>query len=296
MTLSPFIGPKCQEIRAHLDSYLSGELLVETTESVQSHLGHCPACRTELDRRTALRARLREVLTDAPADTAALEQRILAGLGAEDRGPVWRRSAFPLAAAAALVLAVVLWRSLPAPDGITTTPTAGLPLDVSGGAGIAAVDLALYSDTAISHTYCAVKRDMPSPSPTPTAAAAQLESYSGLLGAIDQDLKDYTLADAHVCPNGDRRYAHLIYEKGSDRSSVFVTAKLAGGLPPGDGSMAVPGALMHWRRESGFSISAVETDRHVGFIVRDAESPDATFPTSVVAQDVAGYLKQIAKR
>lgn len=307
MTMSPFRGPTCHDIRAHLDSFISGELLVETTESVQTHLDACAGCRAERDRRIDLRARLRAELIGPDPDVATLERRILAGLTPER--PAWMGPALPLAAAAVLVLAVVAWRALPGLTNAGADPAGGPglasetatvpairpgPSDLPAEAPARTVDLAFYTDTALSHTYCALKRPMPDPPPSRALAANQLEGYAGLLDALASDLNGYTLADAHVCPNGDRRYAHLILQKGGELSSVFVTAKQAGDLPKGDATITGLGAVVHVRREGDLSISAVESDAHAGFIVQGVESPDTNFPTAPLARDVAGYLTQIA--
>lgn len=298
MTLTPFTGPECHEVRAHLDSYLSGELLVETTESVHSHLTRCAACRAERDRREALRARLRETLTE-PLDTAALERRIVAALTTPRRA--WLPPLAWTSAAAAVLVAAALWRAASTgPAGPAGGPPAALdmpaPQAVSIPAPARAIDLTLYQDTAISHTYCALKRPMPAQPPTRAVAAEQLEGYAGLVSALHEDMAGHSLVDAHICPNGDRRYAHLIYQKAGHTSSIFVTAKLDGGLPPDDERLPVPGADVHQRWEGDFAIAAVESDDYVGLIVQDAGPSDAGLPATTIARDLSAYLKGLGAR
>ena len=301
MTLTPFTGPECHEIRAHLDSYLSGELLVETTESVHSHLTRCAACRAERDRREALRARLRETLTE-PLDTAALEQRIVAALTVPRRA--WLPPLAWTSAAAAVLVAAALWRAASTGPAGPAGPAGGQPAAVGRPAPQAiatpaparAVDLTLYQDTAISHTYCALKRPMPEKPPTRAVAAEQLEDYGGLVAVLNEDMAGHLLVDAHICPNGDRRYAHLIYQKSGHTSSIFVSAKLDGGLPPDDERLPGPGIDVHQRWEGAFAIAAVESDDYVGLIVQDAGQSDASLPAMTIARDLSAYLKGLGAR
>lgn len=315
MTLPSYTTPECQDVRAHLDSYLSGELLVETTETVQAHLARCASCQAELDRRTALLARLRAAMADAagPRDDnqlRRLEGAILASL--DNRPPLWRRAAFWGAMAASLLLVAALWRGAvpPTPDDATRAVAQGEP--VPGGAPsvmpnpdtaasrVQTIDASLYADTAVSHDYCALRRAMPETPPSATAAARLLDAYWGLPAAISPDLAGHTVVDAHVCRNGEREFGHVILQKAGRTSSVFVTEKTAGNLPPDDSRLPAPGADLHFRQEGEFAISAVETARHVGMVVEDAGrvsagAETASLANAALARDLTEYLKQLAR-
>lgn len=56
----------CQEFREITDSYLSGELLIETNYEFLRHLESCAACREELAACRDLRMRLRSAVKNAP--------------------------------------------------------------------------------------------------------------------------------------------------------------------------------------------------------------------------------------
>jgi hypothetical protein len=56
---------QCREVRELLDAFLGDQLLVETTNDLVRHLEGCPACRTELEGRRALRARLQSAFAGA---------------------------------------------------------------------------------------------------------------------------------------------------------------------------------------------------------------------------------------
>src|SRR6266700_4148033 len=49
---------ECRDVRELADSFLSEQLLVETTHDVVRHLETCPGCRTEIAARRTMRAQL----------------------------------------------------------------------------------------------------------------------------------------------------------------------------------------------------------------------------------------------
>ena len=90
----------CPESR--LDEYLDGELDAPARAAVESHLGACPACRSELDGSRRLDALL---LRAAPGSASPDADRFLVAVRARTR----RRPVLPwIAAAAALALCAVL--------------------------------------------------------------------------------------------------------------------------------------------------------------------------------------------
>jgi anti-sigma factor RsiW len=58
-----------------MDSYLSGELLVESNHFVLRHIATCDACRAEADRREQMRMLLRQAI-GMPMDTETVRVRI----------------------------------------------------------------------------------------------------------------------------------------------------------------------------------------------------------------------------
>ena len=64
-TLS-FDSKRCERIRQQLDSYLSNELLVETTSEVVRHLESCEACSRDLESRMRVRDVLQRAVANRP--------------------------------------------------------------------------------------------------------------------------------------------------------------------------------------------------------------------------------------
>ncbi|PID80339.1 hypothetical protein CSA17_06190 [bacterium DOLJORAL78_65_58] len=114
---------RCDQIDTLLDAYIDGEW--STVEAglprarMEAHLAQCAACRAELESRRALRRACREALptSGAPADLRARIQAA-ASSGATSSQPAnhrvfrrrvfCRRTAWPLALAAAASLALVI--------------------------------------------------------------------------------------------------------------------------------------------------------------------------------------------
>ena len=75
MSLTEFDHKACARVRSYLDSYLSGELLVETNHDIQRHLAECRNCAGEVEARARMTNLLRRVTTQETAP-AALRERI----------------------------------------------------------------------------------------------------------------------------------------------------------------------------------------------------------------------------
>ncbi|MFH2053413.1 MAG: anti-sigma factor [bacterium] len=109
---------RCERIETLLDAYVDRETSAEETAALETHLQECPACRRELESRRELR----RLFSGRPQVTApaGLQDRIVAAVSESEDGdrterrgenPAslrWRRARWPLALAAAAVLAFAL--------------------------------------------------------------------------------------------------------------------------------------------------------------------------------------------
>ena len=77
----------CQQVREVMDSYLSGELSVETNHRLLRHVAECRDCAAELKRRQRLRALLSETLDLAVnhVDADRVRMRITQALDGKQR-------------------------------------------------------------------------------------------------------------------------------------------------------------------------------------------------------------------
>jgi anti-sigma factor RsiW len=228
---------ECRHIRERMDSYIGGELTVETNHDVLRHLEGCEACRTELGRRERLRVLLVESFGAAP-DATALESRIARAIDHEERR-WWRLAQYgSMAAAVLLVVGAAVWMSRP-------------------------VDAAAFDDSVDDHIACALTYP-PAARYNAQRVAESLEpAYRNIVHAVAHRSGNYELIDGHMCPYQGRNYAHLVYRDGDYMLSVFVEAATRGRLPRAPD-----------QPRKGFVSAGASTRRHQVFVVTaDAAHP-----------------------
>ena len=223
----------CRQVRDRMDSYISGELTVESNHDVLRHLERCESCRAELARREQTRALLVESFGPAP-DATAMQARIAQALDREQRG--WSGIARYGSVAAALVLVVGLaaWFSRP-------------------------VDAAAFDDSVDDHIACALTYG-PETRYDATRSAESLEpAYRKILDAVTHRAGDYELIDAHMCPYQGRNYAHLVFRGNGRPLSVFAEVAARGRLP-----------MTHESPRKGFVTVGTSTGAYQVFVVGDS--------------------------
>ena len=232
----------CRQVRELMDSYLSGELTVESNHAVLQHAGRCDACRGELERRERLGALLIESFGAAPEATA-LGARIRHAIDRDQSR--WGRLARygSIAAALILIAGAGVWFSRP-------------------------VDAAAFDDSVDDHIACAMAYP-PLFSYDANRATFSLEpAYRPILNAVTHAPGDYQLIDAHMCPYQGRNYAHLVYRGNGRMLSVFAETAQRGRLP-----------LTHESPRKGFVTEGDAAGGHQVFVVSDR---DAAPPSMVV--------------
>jgi anti-sigma factor RsiW len=233
-------------MRELMDSYLAGELLVETNHELLRHIESCAECAADLGRRQTLRALLRQ----PPAmhlDVAPLRRRIDAAIS-RDRLRWWREPRWRWSAAAILVGAIVFF---------------GWPR--------AQVDAAVFQDAVRNHVECALTRPK-TMTYDPQRTARRLKApFTPLAAAVTAQVGGYTLIDAHTCPYKGRQYAHLVFRDGDRALSVFVDPGRGGPLPAGDAgaNLGTSGLAFRAARVDGFEAMAMATRAHEIVFVSD---------------------------
>jgi anti-sigma factor RsiW len=241
----------CRHIRELMDSYLSGELTVESNHEVLRHLERCDSCPAELARRERTRALLIESFGIVP-DAAPVEARIVRALEHEqDR--TWRLARYgSIAAAVILMVGATVWLSRP-------------------------VDAAAYDDSVDDHIVCALTYG-PDAKYDAWRASQNLEpQFRAIVEAVPHQSGDYSLVDAHMCPYEGRNYAHLVYRDSGHALSVFAEAATRGRLP-----------LTHESPRKGFVAAGESTGRHQVFVVTDHA---ASAPEGVVDELLQSTMK-----
>lgn len=236
------MNAECRQVRELMDSYISGELTVESNHDMLRHVERCEQCRGELGRRERTRALLIEGFGPVPA-ADGLDARIMKAIDHHDR--TWWRVAQYGGLAAALVMAIgaAVWFSRP-------------------------VDAAAFDDSVDDHIACALTYP---PEVTYDAKRAErnLEpAYRSIANAVSHTAGQYELIDAHMCPYQGRNYARLVYRANGRPLSVFAETADRGRLP-----------LRHETPRKGFVTVGESTGRHQVFVVGDHGEPP---PASVV--------------
>jgi len=227
---------ECRRVRELMDSYISGELTVESNHDVMAHLERCEACRGEVTRRERVRALLNEGL-GTPPDVTALQSRIVRAIDAEQRR-WWTLARYgSLAAAVLLMASAAFWWSRP-------------------------VDAAAFDDSVDNHIACALA--MPPQVEYDDARVAQsLEpQYQPIVTAVAHRAGGYQLVDAHMCPYHGRDYVHLVYRSGAQVLSVFSETASRGRLP-----------TSHEESRKGFIAAGVSDGQRQTFVVSENAAP-----------------------
>ena len=241
----------CRQVRELMDSYISGELTVESNHDVLRHVERCEACRSELARRERMSALLIESFGSAP-DATAFGARLRQSLDREQHR--WGGFARYASIAAALLLIAVAgaWLSRP-------------------------VDAAAFDDSVDDHIACAMGYPAAVTYDARRAEDALEPAYQRILRAVSHKPGGYELIDAHMCPYQGRNYAHLVYRGGGKMLSVFAEPAMRGRLP-----------LMHQSARKGFVTTGAATAGHQVFVVFDSEAhPPSTIVNDLLQSTVA---------
>lgn len=241
----------CGKYRPLLDSYVSNELLIETTHEIVRHLESCQSCRFELDERVRVRGKLRQAVKSIETPPA-LRSRILTSLET------------PAAVAQVPTRqAGVRWMQMAA--GIAVLLFSGLLFQVlvrNPGQFASLLDMAWHQ-----HEGCTIAGHYPAQPPTEAKMRHDLGAhYEALLPVMQKELSDYQLRKAHICRPGGREYAHFILQKGDAIVSLSLLKKQdreALGRP------VAPTA------RAGGQLAAFETGTHVAFIMGNIAPAEA---------------------
>ncbi|MCD6362077.1 MAG: zf-HC2 domain-containing protein, partial [Armatimonadetes bacterium] len=119
----------CRAINNLLNAYLDGELTTEQARECEEHLAECARCRAELERLRAARSLLRSLPHPTPPPELADAIKLAAAdeLAGQAPGLLWPAWTTPLAAAAAVVVAITVIYMLQAPRLAPTDELAVAP-------------------------------------------------------------------------------------------------------------------------------------------------------------------------
>ncbi len=244
---------QCVKVHGYLDSYLSNELLVETTHDVLRHLESCTECRQALADRQKVRDGLRRVVL-AETLPIGLETRISAQLR-EQTGANIRRAWFftPWAlVAACLMLTVAVSSTVHRQKALAASQILALGLG--------------------DHITCAMGGHYP-PTPPDMATVADEDNmgaqYALLVPAALKQLSQFQLVEGHRCHVGGRIYPHVILRQGDMLVSLSLVERKNGeAFPQGlwNGATKIDGQSVFQGHQEKYSVAGFATAKHFVFV------------------------------
>lgn len=259
----------CTRVRRMLDSYLAGELTVETNHEILEHLSRCPSCQRETEARERLKTAIRRIAEVAPGPRADFEAELATLLSRTRLPPPRSRAPMFLFAAAATLAAAAL----------TVVFRGSSPRNVSeAGPPARPVDLAAYGHAAGAQLDCALHYAWPSePPPIERLEARVDEALRPALHAIVGKLAGYDVLAAHQCIHTGRSITHVVVRRhgGGELISILAMPRTEGSLPRAaaaveehlSGEAGEPDVILTGGRERGQSIVAAETKDFLLFVV-----------------------------
>jgi hypothetical protein len=283
----------CMEFRDVIDSYLCGELLVETNHEILRHAEQCPACREEMAARRNLREALQRAGTqDRLSDESKerLRQRLSeeAALSHKTRGAkisLLRRffsPRLPLALAASLLLIagyLYFWND-PAP------PVQAAELSET-----------LIRETVEEHRICTFHYQ---DSPEPEAIKPRVVEYNPIFAGLDQVAKRHArnmkLRVAHFCDLVGRNFVHLGFTEGNKMVSLLITERDAKAMK--DGVMRADDGLragLQTALRGEYRLAAYQTSKHVVLVVSELSEARTKDLAESLAAPVSEHLRSLEK-
>jgi len=289
-----FESKDCATVLSYLDSYLSGELLVETNQDIINHLGKCEACSRALEDRRRVRLLLQRAVDKEPVPSG-LEAKITSGIHGRNirRWFGWRLNSLWIAPASilALILIALIFFSrsgeYPSPSAIAFSGR------VTSDRGMQLVNVGLQD-----HISCAIDHKMKDRTFTVDQMKEGLGPvYSGLLSIVQQKIKrGYTVVVAHRCSFNGRDYIHFILKNDENKIvSVVLTAKSSPGYGVFNSDPKTPVPTVYVSYVKGYNVASFETKDYVGFVISDIGEDENMYLGFDLSRPIRDYLnKQIA--
>jgi len=249
----------CERIQSHLDSYLSNELLVETSHEVLRHLDTCADCVQALEDRKRVRKMLRSAVESEPVPVH-LRERIRSEIRRTRTGfhfPI-PRSNWAFAVAASLVLVLSGWVGF----RVWNLRTAAV---------VSEANERILTMGVSDHVTCAMDHGMYRKRFTFEQMSRALgREYAGLVSLVNEKVRaDYEIAVAHRCTVNQRNFVHLILTKDDAVVSLVITKKSGEAFPQSGVAAALreSGISLRQARLRQYEVAGFETRDHLAFVV-----------------------------
>lgn len=250
---------QCRDVRELADSFLSGQLLVETNHELLRHLDGCLGCRSEMAARQALRATIKSAFANAESLRMSDEFRddVVSRLRTMAL-PKTRRQFFGI------------WRYVAA--AVVLASAAGTELFLLPARASAAA-----RDAAGDHRDCAIlSRLGEKPISLEEAATREDVSFRLLQSTPSDELTTpaglVRVVRRHSCEFHGRRFAHIVLQFQGQIVSLLMTGD--DGQKINSGSTAESPLHLAWLSPiDGFTVVSFKTPGHIIFLVSSLDKP-----------------------
>ncbi len=293
-----------------LDSYLCGELAVETNHTMLGHAERCCSCRGEMAARRQLRESLRRVCSREKLSDQAMEnlrarlraeacsEAVSAQTGNEAGWRGWFAELFkirflmPAAIVAGLLLLIGgAWSLYVLRRGDVNDQTVAQ----LSSEQIKALELSddLVAESAGDHRVCAshflnatAPAEMPDSVREFDPACVRLDKIAA------EGAKGLLLRSAHVCDYRERQFAHLVYTRDQQLISLLVTirdsrALKTGEVPPFDGLALGAQRFTH----DHIALDAYQTVKRIVLVASDLPENENAALAERLAKPVVEHLR-----
>jgi hypothetical protein len=287
MNVIHFEDGRCKRIRSYLDSYLSNELLVETTQEVVTHLETCQTCSRCLEDRLRLKTHLKRAVMQEYAPPA-LRERIRSDLR---RGRGFSFRTFSLAVAAVAVVAFFTFSTF-----FTGSPSKK-PLSLHAEVAPGDVDGKVLKIGFDDHVFCTIDHKLANKQFTAEQMSEKLgPEYAGLIALVQENTpKAHIVTVGHRCHYQGREFIHLIIRNQDDVVSLVITRKNGETFPVGGGSAALEASGMgiHEASWSEIQVAGFETRDYVAFVVSNKTRDDNEQLAISLGPAISGFLRKL---
>lgn len=311
----------CQEFKEMFDSYLSGELLVETNHEVLRHLENCAECRSELAARRKLRGQIRAAVKNSS------ELRISAVFAARLRQNLRERALPPgyreqikrgrlfnfkvLTSVAALFIIIslftALWLNRVSPSSSENTRAANVQssrsIEVSRPSSLPAAQAVQAAwresaQTAIGdHENCALEFRLKELPITLEQAAEKFGRFnknldkaviSAVRKAPAKKVSDkIEFLEAHSCVFQNRRFAHVVLRYHQHLVSIIVADA---DFPAENGEET----LISQSNDNRMKVASFRAARQAVFVVSDLDAADNLTVAQIISPAVRSHIERAA--
>jgi anti-sigma factor RsiW len=253
---------ECRDVRELADSFLSEQLLVETTHDILRHLAQCPSCRAEMESRRRLRTALRGAFERSAELRASPE--FLASVGRHVRDHQSSRS-----------LRAARWSFRP----MMAIAASLLLVSAVAFGGREWLGASLLHAALGDHQNCAIRFRLKEKPISLEDAAQRFEpAYRSLVAVAPSPARlsggELTVLERHSCVYDRRRFAHIVLRYRGTLVSVLVTPDRLARVPS---EVAIEGTR----------VSSFRAGRFAAFVVSSASDAEMR----EIAAAVAGPLK-----